>query len=76
MKATVDLTIVKWGLVIRGAVWCENGGREWIAFPAKEWIDGSGSRKFSNVLEFADRETAERLQGAALAAAHAIAETL
>jgi hypothetical protein len=75
LKATVDLTVVEWRLVIRGALWCEKGGRVWIAFPAREWTDRAGTRKFSTVLEFTDRETAGRFQGAALAAVHAIAGT-
>jgi hypothetical protein len=68
LKATVDLTIPKWRLVIRGALWCEKNGREWVAFPAREWVDKNGNRKFSNILEFTDRQTAARFQHAALAA--------
>jgi hypothetical protein len=75
LTATVDLAVVKWRLVIRGALWCEKDSPEWIAFPAREWTDGTGTRKYSNILEFADGEKAGRFQGAALAALHAIAGT-
>ena len=75
LKATVDLTFVEWRLVIRGALWCDKGGREWIAFLAREWTDETGTRKFSNILEFTDGEKAGRFQGTALAALHAIAGT-
>ena len=64
LKATVELTIPKWHLVIRG----EKGDREWVAFPAAEWTDRNGTRKFSNIIEFTDRATAGQFQGAALAA--------
>ena len=57
-------------MVIRGALQCEKSGREWIAFPAREWTDRAGNRKFSTILEFTDRATAGRFQGAALAAVH------
>jgi hypothetical protein len=75
LKATVELTIPKWHLVIRGALWYQKGGHEWVAFPAAEWSDRNGTRKFSNIIEFTDRETAGQFQGAALAAVHAIAGT-
>jgi hypothetical protein len=74
-KATVDLPVPKWHLVIRGALWSQKGGHEWVAFPAAEWSDRNGTRKFSNIIEFTDRETAGQFQGAALAAVHAIAGT-
>jgi hypothetical protein len=48
LKATVDLTVPKWCLVIHGALWCEKGGRESIAFPAREWTDRNGTRKFEH----------------------------
>jgi hypothetical protein len=73
LKATVDLTISRWRLVRCGALGCEKAGREWIAFPAREWTDRTGARKFANVIEFSDRETADRFRGAALAAVHALA---
>jgi hypothetical protein len=75
LKATVDLTVPKWCLVIHGALWCEKGVREWIAFPAPEWTDRNGIRKFANIIEFTDRDTASRSQRATLAAMHAIAGT-
>jgi hypothetical protein len=73
LKATVDLTIPKWRLVIRGAMWFEKNGKEWIGFPSREWTDRNGEKKFATILEFSDRDTADRFQRAALAAVRAIA---
>lgn len=73
LRATVNLRIPKWQLIIRGALWCEKGGREWIAFLAREWTDQDGIRKFANIIELPHRETPDRFHGAALAAAHEIA---
>jgi hypothetical protein len=75
LGATIDLIIPKWHLVIRGAPWSQKGGHEWVAVPATEWSDRNGTPEFSNILEFTDRETAGRFQGAVLAAVHAIAGT-
>ena len=75
LKVTVDLTVPKWRLVIHSALWREKDGREWIAFPAREWTDRNGARKFANIIEFTDRDTASRSQRATLAAMHAIAGT-
>jgi hypothetical protein len=71
--ATADLTIPRWRLVIRGALWCTKNEKEWVGLPAREWIDRNGDKKFATILEFTDRETAARFQIAALNAVRAIA---
>jgi hypothetical protein len=75
LKATVDLSISKWHLVIRGALLCQKGGHERIAFPARESTDRNDTRNFSNIIEFTDRETAGRFQGGDLATVDPIAGT-
>ena len=72
----VDLTITRWRFVFRGCLWHRDGEREWINFPAKEWIDQAGSRKFSSLGEFVHRDDARRFQDAALAAVHELAARL
>jgi hypothetical protein len=74
LRASFDLTIPRWRLVVLGCLWFQRNGHEWIAFPSKEWTDRDGAKKYSNFLEFTDRETAGRFRGAALAALYAIAE--
>src|SRR5258707_9408450 len=64
--ATADLTIPRWRLVIRGAMWFEKNGKEWIALPSREWVDQNGDKKYATIIEFSDRETADRFQIAAL----------
>ena len=73
LQATVDLTVPRWRLMFRGCLWHEKGGKEWIAFPAREWTDSSGAKKYANLAEFTERATADRFQIAALAAAHQLA---
>ena len=70
---SVDITITKWRFVFRGCLWHRNGEHEWTNFPAKEWIDQAGSRRFSNLGEFVHRDDARRFQDAALAAVHELA---
>jgi hypothetical protein len=71
--ASVDLTIPRWHLTFRGCLFHRKNGREWAAFPAREWIDQPGAKQYADLIKFTDRATAERFQAAALAAIHAVA---
>jgi hypothetical protein len=73
LKATVDLVVSRWHLAFRGCLWFSKDGKEWIAFPSKEWTNSDGDKKYSVLIEFTDRKTAERFQTAALAAMRALA---
>jgi hypothetical protein len=74
LKATVDLTVPKWCLVIHGALWCEKGGRESSPSPLGRGPTGMAPGSL-NIIEFTDRDTASRSQRATLAAMYAIAGT-
>jgi hypothetical protein len=73
VKATVDIEIRYWRLAFWGCLWFEKDGREWTSLPQRERTDKSGNRKFTPLVEFLDRETAGKFQGAALSAVHQLA---
>jgi len=73
VRATADLDIPKWRLRIRGVMWHQKNGKDWIAFPSREWFDKNGERQFSVLLEFTDKDTEHRFKDATLAAMRALA---
>jgi hypothetical protein len=44
------------------------GEARWIGFPAREWTDASGVKQYAKLIEFTDRETANRFRDVMLAA--------
>jgi hypothetical protein len=68
LKGTVDIGVPKWRIVIRGCCWHEKNGKQWVSFPAREWIGPDGRKNFANIIEFSDRDIRDRFQAAALAA--------
>lgn len=68
---SVDLEIPAWRLRFKGCLWHRKGDKEWIAFPAKEWLK-DGERRFNDIIEFSDRSIHDRFQAAALAAVHGL----
>jgi hypothetical protein len=56
------------GLIIHEMMLHEKGESQWIAFPAKEWINPAGEKKYTCLLEFASRERADQFKHAVLAA--------
>jgi hypothetical protein len=73
LVGSVDITVTKWRFVFRGCLWHRKGEREWLNFPAREWTDENGARKFANLGEFINHGDARRFQEAALAAVHGVA---
>jgi len=74
LKASVDIAVPQWHLKFIGCLWHERGSVEWIAFPAREWLDKkTGERQFANLIEFSDEQTRKRFVAAALAAVHKLA---
>jgi hypothetical protein len=39
--------------VLKECPWHEKDGKEWIGFPAREFTGQDGSRKWQNLIEFA-----------------------
>jgi hypothetical protein len=70
---SVDLEIPRWHLVVKGCLWHRRGEREWINFPAREWVGQTGNKQYVEIIKFTDRDAADRFQAAALGAVHAIA---
>jgi hypothetical protein len=54
-----------------GAMLFEKGGRRWIGFQSKEWINKDGDKKYFPVVEFASTEARDRFQAQALPLAEA-----
>jgi hypothetical protein len=61
LVGTFDLALPS-GLLIYGAMLHRHsGGKSWIGFPSKEWLNGD-RRVFSPLIGFSDLETRERFQ--------------
>jgi len=73
LVGAADLTVTKWRFTFRGCLWHRKGEREWISFPAKEWTDKDGNRKFSSLGEFVSHGDARRFSELAIAAIKQIA---
>jgi len=54
------------GLIVRGALLLESGGRRWINFPSKEYQKQDGTKGYFPLLEFASREISDRFQAKVL----------
>jgi hypothetical protein len=63
------LTIAYDGLVLKECPWHEKDGKEWIGFPAREFTGQDGSRKWQNLIEFAQGFDRDAWQREATAAA-------
>jgi hypothetical protein len=70
---SVDLYVTKWRYQFYGALWHRKGEREWVSFPAREWTDPNGERKFSPLGKFRNHGDARRFSEAAIAAIRLIA---
>ncbi len=54
------------GLILHGAMLLEKGTRRWVGFPSKEWLKSDGSKAYTPLLEFANREIADKFQAEVL----------
>ncbi len=72
---TADLTVTKWRYKFKACLWHRKGDKEWIAFPAKEWVDQEGNRKFSDLGGFINHGDGRRFREEALAAVHRLVES-
>jgi hypothetical protein len=65
---SVDVILVRWHLVIKGARWHRQGDKEWLGLPSREWVGKDDKRQFADLIAFVNDETAKRFRDAALAA--------
>jgi hypothetical protein len=63
------------GMVIHSLMLHAKGTARWIAFSAREWTDEAAQRQYSRLIEFTDRQVADRFCDQVLAAldAHLVA---
>jgi len=54
------------GMVLHDLMLHERNGSRWISFPAREWVNGGGEKKYVRLVEFTDRATADRFRDAVL----------
>jgi hypothetical protein len=48
------------GMIIRGAMLFEKNNSRWIGLPCREYVKNDGTRGFSPILEFRDREVSDK----------------
>lgn len=73
LRGFADLLLVKTGIIIRECPHHHtDAGREWIAFPARQYVDANGANQWKAFIEFADEPAGGRdnFQAQALAAIH------
>jgi hypothetical protein len=62
LRGFADLELTRVGLIIRDCCWHEKNGKEWIAFPARQYQDKEGNTQWSPLVEFAEWPTEARRQ--------------
>lgn len=60
------LRVDPWGLLIEGCLFHRKGAREWIAFPAREWMDKDGTKHYANILTFKEKRIWDGFQAAVI----------
>ena len=74
LRGFADLELTRVGLVLHDCTWHPHpNGREWISFPAREWIAQDGTKKYADLGGFDHRDDALWFQRAALDGIHQIA---
>jgi len=48
------------GLIVRGAMLLAKNGKQWCAFPSKEFVKRDGTKSFSPLIEFTSRDVADK----------------
>jgi DNA-binding cell septation regulator SpoVG len=67
LRGFVDFTLLDAGLAIHGAAIHEKENRRWLSLPSREYIK-NGERTWIPVVEFASRESRDRISNAVLSA--------
>ena len=63
LQGKFDLTFRAMNLRIKDCMWHITSGRDWIAFPSRDYTV-NGERKFQPILEWGDKDTANRFYDA------------
>jgi hypothetical protein len=53
LKGFCDLELTRTGLVIHDCTWHAQGGKEWVGFPARSYVDQDGKTQWQCLVEFA-----------------------
>jgi len=67
LRAFFAITLQPEGLIIHDVQLHELNGRQWVGFPARPYIK-DGVQVYSRIIEFADRQGADRFTAAILGA--------
>jgi hypothetical protein len=84
LKGFARIKIVEWKLIVNDVAVHERDGRKWAALPSRPMLDSNrrlmldetGKPKYSRVLEFTEREIADRFSDAVVAAVDRFADAL
>lgn len=63
LQGKFDLTFVAMGLKINDCLWHVTNGRDWIAFPSRDYTV-NGEKRFQVLMQWSDKETANRFYNA------------
>jgi hypothetical protein len=63
------------GMTIHNLTVHAKGEARWVGLPAREWTNGQGVKQYSRLIEFADRQTANKFRDQVLAALDTYLET-
>lgn len=75
LTGSVDL-VTPGAMRIKGVLWHQSHGKEWVSMPAIPWVDDRGDKKWRNIIEFETPEAGELWQLAALDAIHLLLGTM
>jgi DMSO/TMAO reductase YedYZ molybdopterin-dependent catalytic subunit len=62
------------GLVLHSLMLHERGGSRWIGFPAREWVDQTGTKQYVRFVAFTSRAVADKFRDMVLGALDAYLE--
>lgn len=65
-----NLHIEAWNLTLIDCKWFRKGPAEWIGLPSTSYTNKLGTKVYTELIEFTDKEVAERFKAAALTAIH------
>lgn len=71
LKGFLTMRLPDAGLLLKECTWHEKDGKEWIGFPAREFTDKEGNRKWQNLIEFLEGFDRNGFQSAAVKAIYA-----
>lgn len=63
---TFDLELTDFGMTIRNVRLMCTDGKEWLAFPSKEYMDKEGHKRWMNHVVFSDAEKGEVFKNAVI----------